>query len=39
MILKLVSTKGSHTGFDAPRAQGNKKQTHHGQSTGREETN
>lgn len=33
MVLKLVSAKGSHTGFDASRPQGNKHQPHHRQST------
>lgn len=31
MVLKLVSTKGSHTGFDASCSQGDKDQPHHGQ--------
>lgn len=31
MVLKLVSAKGSHTGFNASCSQGNKDQTQHGQ--------
>lgn len=37
MITELVSTKGSHTRFDATSTQSNEEQTHHGQHTKCEE--
>lgn len=33
MVLKLVSTEGGHAGLDASCSQGDKHQTHHGQSS------
>ena len=33
MFIKLVSTKGSNTRFDAASAQSNEEETHHGQNS------
>lgn len=36
IFIKLISAKGSHTGFDATGAQSNEEEAHHGQRAGRE---
>lgn len=36
IFIKLISAKGSHTGFDATGAQSDEEEAHHGQRAGRE---